>query len=772
MSVDIAPPKTGMPAERARAALLRARSVVLVAALVHLAAEASVRLGWTSPALSLLWLPGPLVMAVMLARGGLTPLAAAIGIASWSLSRGHAWPTALGFQVSCVLVPIGAALAMNAWSRWRPTQSNLIVTVRMLLTIAFVFAPLAGLADLLLHGAALRERLGGPEAWMLYTGIQAMSGIVLVRALLSLMPDVPGAVCPIADGRGSLARIRASEVLGHGTVAATGLLAWSLSIGGLAGTAGLLLSSVFIVPVTTALLLERQAASRILITTVVLVVGLHVAARPFDTDPQFMLTMTQMIVLLALCGIALHLLNASTAERNEQRLRLERLAFTSDLTGLPNGHALVQAIEARLGATPPLAFRLAEVAVPDLASPSALDGVEAGAAVERRVAHLLQQRFPQAYLIAHTGTGRFAMLLPPSLPDADLRRAMASGVTDADLGVGAASRAYRLRCSMGVVEGGVASEGDIARAPELLRAASMARKEAWTRPDRFCSIGASDPSMRLHRERMRGVSMTRRALDAGRPKLLGQPILPTRGTSPTLHYEVLARLLDDEGRDISPAIFLPALASEHMLEEFDRLVLDRTLGTLASDTALRQVTGLAAINITGPTLADPGFPALLARLLADHGVDPSIVSLEITESDSIANLEIALRNAARLGELGISIAVDDFGTGFATFDYLRKFTPQWLKIDGSFVRDFDDSPLSREIIVSMVRVAHAVGARTVAEAVENRAIALKMAELGVDYLQGWALARPMPIADLARFGDGVSGGGRRERAEAGEAAGA
>ena len=101
-----------------------------------------------------------------------------------------------------------------------------------------------------------------------------------------------------------------------------------------------------------------------------------------------------------------------------------------------------------------------------------------------------------------------------------------------------------------------------------------------------------------------------------------------------------------------------------------------------------------------------------------------------------------------LNRIGLSIAVDDFGTGLATFDYLRKFKPQWLKIDGSFVRSIETDALNREIVQSIVRVAHVIGAQTVAEYVESDAIGQQLAALGVDCLQGYAIGKPMPLDDL------------------------
>jgi EAL domain-containing protein (putative c-di-GMP-specific phosphodiesterase class I) len=242
------------------------------------------------------------------------------------------------------------------------------------------------------------------------------------------------------------------------------------------------------------------------------------------------------------------------------------------------------------------------------------------------------------------------------------------------------------------------------------------------------------------------------AVERGRVALLAQPIVAARGgDGDRLHYEVLARLLDDDGRAIAPARFLPALSRLRMLEEFDRVVVGAALAQIARDAALRDRTATVSINLTGPSMADPRMPAFLFDALRRHRIDPSTVVIEITESESMARMETAMANARLLAQGGLSIALDDFGTGLATFDYLRRFSPRWVKIDGSFVRAVRDGPLGRQIVDSIVRVARAAGAQTVAECIEDEALARTLTELGVDRLQGYGIARPMPLAEIVHF---------------------
>lgn len=763
------------------------RPAVAVAMTVVVLAGLSSALGFRHPPLMLLWLPGPFVLATMLARGGSTPIAALLGTLGWALLGGATPLATVGYVGSTVVAPVLAAMLVRHSANAAASVSPMQATIRLIGAILFVHAPLAGLADALGAGRDLIAGLTFADHWLAFAAIHAMSASVLVRALLALMPDARALLgageTPDRPEPPQAARpiVALPELVCHGVLVAAGILAQACGTAGLTATARLMLSAAFIVPVVAALVLDRRAASRVLIAAVVGLVGIRVGLEPFSTQTAFLTTIAQTVVLLTFAGVALHLLNASAAERADQRRQLETMALTHESSGMPNGRALQKAIDARRtrpGAEP---FRLAELVVADISSWSDLAGRSRLAALEQRIGEHLAALFEDAAIIAHIGTGRFVLLLPAHRDDPWVRAVIDRGFNGYRIDVDGES--MRLRCSIGLVD---CDPSDGFAGEALLVAVSMAQQQAAARPDRFCSIGSSVRPMQAYREHLQAIALARRAIEQGRLVLLAQPIVPaderpalpgtasaatgaanadatptaaTATAEPsaaddrcgTLHYEVLARLLDDAGREVSPALFLPALAQARLLEEFDRLVVAKTLATLASDAALRGATGLCAINITGPTLADPRFPDYVARLLDDHGIAPERISFEITESDSIANLESARRNVARLVQMGLAIAVDDFGTGFATFDYLRKFTPRWLKIDGSFVREFNDAPLSREIILSVVRVAHAVGARTVAECVENPEIAARMAGLGVDYLQGWAIARPMPIADLVRF---------------------
>jgi EAL domain-containing protein (putative c-di-GMP-specific phosphodiesterase class I) len=253
-----------------------------------------------------------------------------------------------------------------------------------------------------------------------------------------------------------------------------------------------------------------------------------------------------------------------------------------------------------------------------------------------------------------------------------------------------------------------------------------------------------------YRTELRTIETVSRALNEGRIKLYAERIEPSVPRQhDMLHFEVLVRIEGDDGRVLQPKQFLPAIWHAGLHSKLDRLVFVRTIAYLASNRALHDATHLCSINVCGPTLCDPEFPEYVKRCLATHAVDPRRLMIEITESSAIADLELAREHVARLSEMGLAIALDDFGTGLATFDYLKRLRADVLKIDGSFIRKVVDDHLDREIVATIVRIARAPGARTVAEWIETPEQRALATELGVDFLQGRLIASPVPIETLA-----------------------
>jgi EAL domain-containing protein (putative c-di-GMP-specific phosphodiesterase class I) len=154
------------------------------------------------------------------------------------------------------------------------------------------------------------------------------------------------------------------------------------------------------------------------------------------------------------------------------------------------------------------------------------------------------------------------------------------------------------------------------------------------------------------------------------------------------------------------------------------------------------VPGRCSLNISASTLEDDGLADYVLDVIEHHGVEPSRLCFEITETEAVRNLARAVRFIERLRAVGCQVALDDFGAGMSSFGYLKNLPVDVIKIDGSFVRDLDADPMSRSIINAITEIGHQRGLDVVAEWVASDACAQALRELGVDYGQGFALHRP------------------------------
>lgn len=228
-----------------------------------------------------------------------------------------------------------------------------------------------------------------------------------------------------------------------------------------------------------------------------------------------------------------------------------------------------------------------------------------------------------------------------------------------------------------------------------------------------------------------------------------QPIVPsTWNGGPILRAEVLIALQDARGGLIPPGRFLPAAARTGLIGQVDRQVIRRSIETLRE----RERRGYPrfeslAVNISGASLGEEDFLADVLSLLREVD-DPGQLTIEITESEAVSNLGRAQHFIDAVRRRGTRFALDDFGSGLSSFAYLKALPVDYLKIDGMFVRDVEHDPVDRAFVEAIQRIARTMGLKTVAEFVENAAIQQTMADIGVDYCQGFHISRPKPIAQV------------------------
>jgi EAL domain-containing protein (putative c-di-GMP-specific phosphodiesterase class I) len=238
------------------------------------------------------------------------------------------------------------------------------------------------------------------------------------------------------------------------------------------------------------------------------------------------------------------------------------------------------------------------------------------------------------------------------------------------------------------------------------------------------------------------------AISAGRLRLDAQLILPF-GTRLRPHYELLVRMIDEDGTASGPDGFMSAAIRYQLMQSIDRWVIETAVERVKTfaDT-FASVPLSFAINFSGQSLNDASFGDFLIDRIRASGLPPELFCFELTENATIASIARASELMARIRTLGCGIALDDFGTGFSSLSYLRQLPVTILKIDGSFVRDVVRDPRAESMVRAIAQLARAMSLVTVAEYVETEEIRARVATLGVDYGQGFAIAKPMPFDDL------------------------
>jgi EAL domain-containing protein (putative c-di-GMP-specific phosphodiesterase class I) len=232
----------------------------------------------------------------------------------------------------------------------------------------------------------------------------------------------------------------------------------------------------------------------------------------------------------------------------------------------------------------------------------------------------------------------------------------------------------------------------------------------------------------------------RHALDEDLFVLHYQPIVPLQRSGAT-HYEALIRLADDpEGALVAPAEFLPAAERHGLISEIDRFALAKTIALLGGPLArgrARIAVNLSALSVTDRTML-PYIESQLAR----HRVDPARLIVELTETAAISDMALARAFCEGLQCLGGAVALDDFGAGFGSFQYLKQLPFTYLKIDGGFIRGLPSSRRDQLLVQALAELARSMGKRTIAEYVADRPTLELLRGYGVDYAQGFRVGRP------------------------------
>jgi len=375
-------------------------------------------------------------------------------------------------------------------------------------------------------------------------------------------------------------------------------------------------------------------------------------------------------------------------------------------------------------------------------------GHAAGDELIRQMAEVMRSQLRKGDTLARLGGDEFGVLLEHC--DGPEGEHVAESLRRAIVGFRFAHR-HRL-FAVGVSIGLVRLDADTGSVAEALSAADAACYVAKENGrNRVQVYHPQDGVVQARHGEMEWVSRVHAALEAERFCLYAQEIVPVQGAAHRgRHVELLLRMVDERGQLISPTAFVPACERYNLMPMIDRWVVETAFAALARRQATRgDDIATCSINLSGSSLADSRFPAFIREQAQYFGVALSRICFEITETAAIANLSQAVAFIDQLRQLGCRFALDDFGAGMTSFAYLKHLPTAYLKIDGSFVREMLENPVSLVMVEAIQRIGHAMGKQTIAEYVESEAMLERLRQIGVDLAQGHHIAEPVPFTTAA-----------------------
>ncbi len=263
-----------------------------------------------------------------------------------------------------------------------------------------------------------------------------------------------------------------------------------------------------------------------------------------------------------------------------------------------------------------------------------------------------------------------------------------------------------------------------------------------------------DSDASLRHEEMKWVSRITSAVEEERFELFYQPIIgindihgEARG-----HYELLLRMRDEKGDIVSPDQFIPSAERYSLMSTLDRWVVSTALAELADHRSKKEARYTLAINLSGTSLSEDRFLEFVIDELKRHKLPNGAICFEITETAAISNLSRVVHFMKTLKKLGCMFSLDDFGSGLSSFTYLKNLPVDYLKIDGQFVSNVVDDSVDESMVKAISEVGHAMGIETIAERVETKQVLDKLGALGVEYAQGYYIARPTSVASFKPWG--------------------
>lgn len=718
-------------------AALRPR--VLLAAGVLLLCILS-QLAWpTAEPTPLLWPMAGIAFTAGWRWGRRWVLISAIATVCIELAAAHGLQQALAVGLAALVGPLVALGWLRHSMARTPETGRVDATLRVLCAMVVVAAPLDATV------AAL-GRLPGPgaagwqaaEAWLRWWLADALGLVLCAPALLVIAGRAPfdAAACPQE-------RHWRPAVTGLILIGAIAFLSVLASHHGAPGHLPIVATALLIVVAVAAL--QANAASIVATVTIgaLLVIGALAAAS--ESPIAGSAALPQLSATMLAAALVAYLVQAVAEERRDALVRLEQRSSEDTATGLLNETGLRAGLQACLGAPQRAPCGLVAVKLVNIAAIESQCDARRVRELDRSVAALLTSR-SGTVLAARPSPGRYVVLVAADsvMQLRSIARAFYSELN------GRVFETEHGNLELQACIGGLlvaplapvdADDCLNALADALTIAASVRDPQLFVEPLSQTMIDAR----RAHRDKLEQVVD---AIRNGRLELFAQPLHELERASDRIEYEVFTRLRDRDGSLIAPLEFIPLAEQAQLMGALDRVVVSRVFGWLANHPQALVRTGKCSINLSGASMTDPTIAAFVRQQRMSHGIPANKVVFEIAETEAIRNPAAAARLLEDLKADGHGIALDNFGAGLATFEYLRRFPLDYLKIDGSFIRNIGTSPIDEELVMSTIRVARRLNVRTVAEHVHSQPVFDRLQQLGVDHVQGELIGAPRPLADL------------------------
>jgi diguanylate cyclase (GGDEF)-like protein/PAS domain S-box-containing protein len=392
-------------------------------------------------------------------------------------------------------------------------------------------------------------------------------------------------------------------------------------------------------------------------------------------------------------------------------------------------------------------------------------GHAAGDTLIRKIAWLINDQLRGEDVLARLGGDEFGALLrnirgEDAVMLADrIRRRIAESRFDWE------GRIFSVNSSIGVIviDATLATVGDALSAAD--QACYLAKDSGRNRVQLY---RPDDQQVKIRHGEMRWVERLNSALDSGSFVLVAQEIKPIRQQehairhAPVRRFELLLRMVGQEGEWIAPMAFIPAAERYGLMPRVDRWVIAQACRELAALRSQGRWLPVCMINLSGASVSDPSLADYISGCLRQYGLPGPQIGFELTETAAISNLASASQLMTRLRGLGSPIALDDFGSGMSSFSYLKALPIDFLKIDGTFVRDVSTDPVDRAVVEAIQRIGRVMGIQTIAESVENEEAWRALGEIGVDYAQGQHVASADLLSRIAHENAGETANAGRE----------